>query len=89
VVGRSSAPLRLQEQQRTDCDGCPVPQNGTGRYRDNCKSKTARLKKKAGGRYKVKSKFKGAQLKSLCGNSGIFVGRGFSHDISRAESERL
>jgi hypothetical protein len=28
-------------------------------------------------------------LKSLCDNSEIFVGRGFSHDISPAKSTRL
>jgi hypothetical protein len=31
----------------------------------------------------------GAQLKSLCGNSDVFVGRGFSHDVNIARSARL
>jgi len=31
----------------------------------------------------------GAQLKSLCGNSEVFVGRGFSHDVNIARSARL
>jgi hypothetical protein len=31
----------------------------------------------------------GPGLQSLCENSGIFVGRGFSHDINRAKSARL
>ncbi len=29
------------------------------------------------------------RLQSVCENPGIFVGRGFSHDVNRTECERL
>jgi len=33
--------------------------------------------------------FKEHRLKSLCESMGVFVGRGFSHDIRTAKSARL